>query len=60
MLSYAHGACDEPLLGETIGRNLERTIRAFPMRRPWSQRTRGSASPTESSAPLSNASRGAC
>jgi fatty-acyl-CoA synthase len=26
MLSYAHGASREPLLGETIGRNLERTI----------------------------------
>ena len=26
MLSYAHGASQEPLLGETIGRNLERTI----------------------------------
>jgi fatty-acyl-CoA synthase len=30
MLSYAHGACDEPLLGETIGRNLERTIARHP------------------------------
>jgi fatty-acyl-CoA synthase len=30
MLSYAHGACDEPLLGETIGRNLERTVARFP------------------------------
>jgi fatty-acyl-CoA synthase len=26
MLSYAHGASAQPLLGETIGRNLERTI----------------------------------
>jgi fatty-acyl-CoA synthase len=24
MLSYAHGACDQPLLGETIGQNLDR------------------------------------
>jgi fatty-acyl-CoA synthase len=30
MLSYAHGACDEPLLGETIGHNLERTASRVP------------------------------
>jgi fatty-acyl-CoA synthase len=30
MLSYAHGACEEPLLGETIGRNLARTIERVP------------------------------
>ncbi len=30
MLSYAHGACDEPLLGESIGHNLERTIARVP------------------------------
>ena len=30
MLSYAHGACDEALLGETIGENLERTIARVP------------------------------
>jgi fatty-acyl-CoA synthase len=30
MLSYAHGAFDEPLLGETIGENLERTIARVP------------------------------
>jgi fatty-acyl-CoA synthase len=30
MLSYAHGAFDEPLLGETIGANLERTIARHP------------------------------
>ncbi len=30
MLSYAHGACDEPLLGETIGRNLDRTVARVP------------------------------
>jgi fatty-acyl-CoA synthase len=30
MLSYVHGACDEPLLGETIGENLERTIARVP------------------------------
>jgi fatty-acyl-CoA synthase len=30
MLSYAHGACDEPLLGETIGHNLARIARRFP------------------------------
>ena len=30
MLSYAHGACAEPLLGETIGHNLDRTIARVP------------------------------
>jgi fatty-acyl-CoA synthase len=30
MLSYAHGAFDEPLLGETIGANLERTAARVP------------------------------
>jgi fatty-acyl-CoA synthase len=30
MLSYAHGACEEPLLGETIGANLDRTIARVP------------------------------
>ncbi len=29
-LSYAHGACSVPLLGETIGANLERTARRLP------------------------------
>jgi fatty-acyl-CoA synthase len=31
-LSYAHGATDTPLLGETIGHNLERTVDRFPDR----------------------------
>jgi len=30
MLSYAHGAYIEPLLGETIGHNLERTVARVP------------------------------
>src|SRR5437660_11817082 len=30
MLSYAHGVCEQPLLGETIGSNLERTIARVP------------------------------
>ncbi len=30
MLSYAHGAYEEPLLGETIGHNLERTVARVP------------------------------
>ena len=30
MLSYTHGACEQPLLGETIGHNLERTIARVP------------------------------
>src|SRR5947209_9683115 len=30
MLSYAHGASAEPLLGETIGANLKRTIARVP------------------------------
>jgi hypothetical protein len=35
MLSYAHGVGEEPLLGETIGANLERTIaRSSSTRRP--------------------------
>ncbi|HEU4977886.1 MAG TPA: AMP-binding protein [Solirubrobacteraceae bacterium] len=28
-ISYSHGACDLPLLGETIGANLERTVARF-------------------------------
>src|SRR6266536_2207834 len=28
-LSYAHGACDVPLLGETIGANFRRTAERF-------------------------------
>lgn len=31
-LSYAHGTSDTPLLGETIGRNLERIASTFPER----------------------------
>jgi fatty-acyl-CoA synthase len=30
MLSYAHGAGEEPLLGETIGANLDRTVARVP------------------------------
>jgi hypothetical protein len=30
MLSYAHGLGEEPLLGETIGANLERTVARVP------------------------------
>jgi fatty-acyl-CoA synthase len=30
MLSYAHGACDQPLLGETIGQNLDRIANSYP------------------------------
>jgi fatty-acyl-CoA synthase len=30
LLSYAHGTYDEPLLGETIGVNFERTVARFP------------------------------
>ena len=30
MLSYAHGACDQPLLGETIGQNLDRIAHRYP------------------------------
>src|SRR5690349_14965304 len=29
-LSYLHGATDVPLLGETIGSNLDRTVEHFP------------------------------
>src|SRR5437016_2905025 len=31
-LSYTHGASDAPLLGETIGANLDRTVERFPDR----------------------------
>ena len=30
MLAYAHGACEEALLGETIGQNFERTVTRVP------------------------------
>jgi fatty-acyl-CoA synthase len=29
-LSYAHGTCDEPLMGETIGANFKRTVARIP------------------------------
>src|SRR5438046_1094690 len=29
-LSYAHGTCDEPLMGETIGANFRRTVARIP------------------------------
>ncbi len=29
-LSYAHGICDTPLLGETISQNLKRTVDKYP------------------------------
>src|SRR5207237_4462117 len=29
-LSYAHGACDVPLMGETIGANFKRTVARVP------------------------------
>jgi fatty-acyl-CoA synthase len=32
MLSYAHGVSEQPLLGETVGRNLERTVTRVPDR----------------------------
>ena len=32
VFSYAHGACSEPLLGETIGENLRRTVERCPDR----------------------------
>ncbi|MFN8581094.1 MAG: AMP-binding protein [Gemmatimonadaceae bacterium] len=32
MLSYAHGTAGQPLLGETIGENLRRTVERFPDR----------------------------
>lgn len=30
--SYVHGACDEPLLGETIGERFDRAVRQWPTR----------------------------
>jgi len=41
MLSYAHGACADPLLGETIGHNLERTIARVPDAEALVDRTHG-------------------
>src|SRR5882762_4563169 len=32
VLSYAHGTAEIPLLGETIGENLRRTVERFPDR----------------------------
>jgi fatty-acyl-CoA synthase len=40
-LSYAHGASPTPLLGELIGRNLERTARRFPDREAVVSRHQG-------------------
>jgi len=39
--SYAHGASATPLLGETIGANLERTARRFPDREAFVSRHQG-------------------
>ena len=55
-LSYAHGASAQPLLGETIGENLERTAaRASPTARRSSSATRACAAPTASSTTRSTA-----
>src|SRR3954452_9517325 len=39
--SYAHGASDTPLLGETIGESLERTVARFPEREALVVRQQG-------------------
>jgi fatty-acyl-CoA synthase len=39
--SYSHGACDIPLLGETIGENLERVAARFPGREALVDRPSG-------------------
>ena len=41
MLSYAHGASAVPLLGETIGENLRRTVERFPDREALVVRQQG-------------------
>jgi hypothetical protein len=41
--SYVHGASEVPLLGKTIGRNLDRTVARCPTATPWSASTRASA-----------------
>jgi fatty-acyl-CoA synthase len=40
-LAYAHGTCDVPLLGETIGDNLARTVAAHPDRAALVSRAQG-------------------
>ena len=49
---------DVPLLDETIGANLARTVAAHGAARRWSRATRACAGPTASSASGSSASRG--
>ncbi|MHC6629740.1 AMP-binding protein [Streptomyces globosus] len=39
--SYASGACEVPLLGDTIGENLDRTVRRFPDRDALVETTTG-------------------
>ena len=61
-LSYAHGASEVVLLGETIGENLASDRRARALTRTrWSSRSRTSASPTASSTRRSTTSpRASC
>ena len=56
-LSYAHGTSEVPLLGETIGANLERAARPTPTARRSCRATRTCAAPTRSSTPRSIGSR---
>ena len=61
MLSYAHGACADPLLGETIGHNLERTIARVPDSDALDLLpARGCATRTRSSARRSTGSPAGC
>ena len=48
MLSYANGLSTEPLLGETIGANFERTVARVPDSEALVRATSGSASRTRS------------
>jgi hypothetical protein len=58
--SYVHGASEIPLLGETIGRNLDRTVARVPDRDALVSVHQGIRLTTRSSSPPSRRSPAAC
>lgn len=59
-LSYTHGTGEVPLLGDTIGRSLDRVIGAYPQREALVDVPSGAAGRTRSSARTSTGWPGRC